>query len=107
MIKTEIDVDVKFKEVHYPIYFERKNICVSCGAEGDLKFVNIFGKEVNSEVHPFEYIKCSRCHAVYSIKWTRDEITGKLYPSAVDKNIGRDFINLFKKKDEKEKEFDD
>ena len=106
MIRTEINTDINFKEIHYPIYFDRKNICVSCGAEGDLQFVNIFGKNVNHEVHPFEYIKCSRCHAVYSIKWTRNPDDGKLYPSAVDKNIGREFVNLFKKKADKQQTLD-
>ena len=105
MIKPTVELNVDFKEVHYPIYFERKNICVSCGAEGSLKFINIFGKEASHEIHPFESLKCSRCGAVYSIKWIKgnDE---KLYPSAVDKNIVRDFLNNFRDKDNKIKELD-
>ena len=105
MIKPTVDLNVELEEIHYPFYFERKNICVSCGAEGSLKFVNIFGKEAAHEVHPFESLKCSRCGAVYSIKWTKGE-NDKLYPSAVDKSITRDFLNNFKKKDKKEKEFE-
>lgn len=98
-------LNVDIKEYHYPIYFERKNICVSCGAEGELAFVNIFGKEVSHEIHPFEYLRCKRCHAEYSIKWDRSEDDQKLYPSAVDKSLVKDFINIFKKKEDKEKEF--
>ena len=104
MIKPSIDINVKLEETYYPFYFERKNICVSCAAEGCLKFINIFGKEVLHEVHPFEYLKCSRCGAIYSIKWVRGE-DGKLYPSAVDKTIIRDFLNNFKDKEDKMKEF--
>lgn len=95
-------LDVNIKEYHYPIYFERKNICVSCGTEGDLVFVNIFGKEVSHEVHPFEYLKCKRCGAVYSIRWDKSENDSKLYPSAVDKSIIKDFLNSFKDKSSKE-----
>ena len=105
MIKPTVELNIDFEEVHYPIYFERKNICVSCAAEGTLKFINIFGKESSHEVHPFEYLKCSRCGAIYSIKWIKGE-DGKLYPSAVDKNITRDFLNNFKNKNNKEKEFE-
>jgi hypothetical protein len=96
-------LDIDIKEIQYPFYFERKNICVSCGAEGSLKFINIFGKESTHEVHPFESLKCSRCGASYSIKWDRDKETDKLYPSAVDKKITTDFLNMFKKSDDKEK----
>ena len=106
MIKPNIDLNIEFEEVHYPFYFERKNICVSCGAEGSLKFINIFGKEATHEVHPFESLKCSRCGALYSIKWDKNKNDGKLYPSAVDKNITRDFLNNFKEKDIKIKELD-
>ncbi len=101
----ELNVDIDVREIHYPIYFERKNICVSCGAEGTLKFINIFGKESPHEIHPFESLRCSRCGAAYSIKWSKGE-DGKLYPSAVDRNITRDFINNFKKKDKKIKELE-
>ena len=95
---------VDMKEYKYPIYFERKNICVSCGTEGELIFVNIFGKETSHDVHPFEYIKCKRCGALYSIKWDKSKEDNKLYPSAVDKSVLRDFLNNFKS--EKEKSFD-
>jgi ribosomal protein L40E len=99
-------IGVDIKEYSYPVYFSRKNICVSCGAEGELKFVNIFGKEVSHEVHPFEYLKCQRCGARYSIKWERDSSDDKLYPSAVDKRSVDDFLNNFIKKSDKIKEFD-
>lgn len=98
-------LDINYREIHYPIYFNKKNICVSCGAEKALKFINIFGKEASHEVHPFESLKCSKCGAVYSIKWERGE-DDKLYPSAVDKSIIRDFLNNFKNKDIKIKELD-
>ena len=106
MLDLDLNIEVEYKKKIYPIYFERKNICVHCGGEGTLKFINIFGKEASHEVHPFESIKCSKCGAVYSIKWNKNEDDGKLYPSAVDKNITRDFLNNFKKKDKKVKELD-
>ena len=95
-------LNIDIKEYHYPIYFKRKNICVSCGAEGDLVFVNIFGKEVSSEIHPFERLKCKRCGAEYSIKWEKSEEDDKLYPSAVDRSICKDFLNNFKSNKKKE-----
>jgi ribosomal protein L37E len=98
-------LSVKVKEYHYPIYFERKNACVSCGAEGELVFVNIFGKEALHEVHPFEKLKCRRCGAEYSIKWDKSDKDNKLYPSAVDKSLMKDFLNNFKDKEDKMKEF--
>lgn len=100
---VNLNVDIDLKEVHFPIYFERKNICVSCGETGTLKFINIFGRESSHEVHTIEHIKCSKCGATYSIKWSKDEETGKLYPSAVDKSMYTDFVNSFKNKGLKEK----
>jgi hypothetical protein len=101
---VNLNIDVDLKEVHFPVYFERKNICVSCGESGCLKFINIFGKESSHEVHPFEHIKCSKCGAIYSIKWDKDQETEKLYPSAVDRSMYRDFLNNFKKKENMEKD---
>ena len=102
--KDDTLLKVDIKEYHYPVYFKRKNICVSCGAEGDLVFVNIFGKETSHDVHPFESLKCKRCGALYSIKWDKSDEDNKLYPSAVDKSIVKDFLNNFKNKEDKEKE---
>lgn len=99
-------LDINIKSYHYPIYFERRNICTSCGAEGDLVFINVFGKEVSHEVHPFEHLKCKRCGAEYSIKWDKDPEDQKLYPSAVDRSIVGDFLNCFKKNSNKVKDFD-
>ena len=100
---TLLNIDIK--EYHYPIYFERRNICVSCGAEGELAFINIFGKEATSETRPpFERIRCKRCGAEYSIRWDKSE-DGMLHPTAVDRTITKDFLNTFKNK--KIKEFDD
>ena len=95
MINLDVNVDIQLRNVHYPIYFKRKNICVACGAEKVLKFINIFGKETGSEIHPFDHIKCGKCGALYSIDWDK-ESDGKLYPSAIDPSIKRDFTNAFK-----------
>ena len=96
MINLDVNVDIKLREIHYPLYFERKNICVACGANKALKFINIFGKEASKDIHPFQSIRCSNCGAVYSILWSRDDINGMFYPSAVDPSIKRDFVNLYK-----------
>lgn len=92
MLKAKVNVDIT--NVEYPIYFERKNECVCCGAEDQLTFVNIFGRETDKEVHPFDHIKCKQCGAIYSIKWDRDGESGKLYPSAIDPSIKNEFVNL-------------
>lgn len=95
-------LSINIKEYHYPVYFKNKNICVSCGAEGELAFVNIFGKEVKHEIHPFEFLQCKRCGAKYSIKWDKSNEDQKLYPSAVDKSFIKDFVNNFVANKEKE-----
>ena len=102
MLNVNVDVNIDVKGYHYPFHFERKNICVSCGAEKALKFINIFGKESGSEIHPFESIKCSECGAPYSILWERGE-DDKMYPSAVDPTIKKDFISSFRETFQKNK----
>ena len=95
MINLDVKLNVDVKEIHYPIYFERRNICIACGAANALKFINIFGKESPKEVHPFDKIRCSNCNATYSICWDKED-DGKLYPSAIDPSIKRNFVNAFK-----------
>jgi len=101
MLRAKVNVDIT--NVEYPIYFEKQNKCVACGCEGELTFVNIFGKETDKEIHAFDHIKCKQCGSVYSIKWDREPGTGKLYPSAIDPSIKNEFTNLIMKKTINEK----
>lgn len=101
MLRAKVNVDIT--NVEYPIYFERQNKCVACGAEEQLTFVNVFGRETDKDIHAFDHIKCKSCGAIYSIKWDRDKESGKLYPSAIDPSIKREFINLVSKKTINEK----
>jgi hypothetical protein len=57
----DFNFNVGIKEIHYPFYFEKRNICLDCGAEKSLTFINIFGNESNSEVFPYYKIKCNKC----------------------------------------------
>ena len=93
-----INVNVEIRGIHYPIYFDRVNECVHCGAKGSLNMVDIFNREAREEIHPFDHIKCKVCGRDYSIKWTKDPETGKLYPCAVDPNIVRHFANYIEKR---------
>lgn len=88
----DINIDVELKKVSYPILFDY-NRCVKCGAEGTLKFVDIFGRKVNQEIYPLEKIKCFNCGAKYGIQWNMQK-DGKLNPKAVDDDIGLMFKNI-------------
>lgn len=95
MLDLGVDVDIDVKKVRYPIHFEKKNICVHCAAQGSLVFVDKFGNESKKEINAFDHIKCKTCGRIYSILWQRDEDNdGKMFPSAVDPSIKRQFINL-------------
>lgn len=86
----------------YPVYFEKRNICIHCGAENTLKFVDKFGRETSKDIYPFENIKCTACKTVYSIMWKPDEGGKKMHPCATDKSIIREFVNAFNTKGLKE-----
>ena len=101
----DFNFNVGIKEIHYPFYFEKRNICLDCGAEKSLTFINIFGNESNSEVFPYYKIKCNKCGATFSIKWDRDYDDGKIYPSAVDPSFKKNFVNMFKNKQNRVNEF--
>lgn len=79
------------KTEEYPIYYRHKNICLSCGSEGSLKLINIYGDEQKSDIHSFKEIICSKCNAKFSIIWEPDE-NGKMRPSAIGDNIKLDFV---------------
>lgn len=95
MLDFNLKVDVDVSKTQFPIYFERKNICVHCGCEGSLKFVDKYGRETDKEIHALDHIRCVKCGTRYSILWNRDEKTGRMYPSAVDPSIKQEFVNLF------------
>lgn len=94
MLNFKLNVGLNVQETMYPIYFDRKNICVHCGAEKSLVFVDIFGRETRQEIHPFDHIKCKACGRNYSILWQRDDEKKMMYPVASDPSIKREFINL-------------
>ena len=103
MLNIGINLNIDINKVQYPIYFERKNICVHCGAENKLVFIDKFGRETTKEIYPFDHIKCLSCNRTYSIKWQRDESNGKMFPTAVDPSFKQEFINLLCSKKIKEK----
>lgn len=103
MLNIGLNVKLEVNKVQFPIYFERNNICVHCGSEGQLIFVDKFGRETKTEIHPFDHIKCKSCGRLYSILWQRDESNGKMFPTAVDPSFKQEFVNLLTNKVVKEK----
>ena len=92
-INVKVDIDVSKKQ--YPVYFEKRNVCVHCGAEGSLTFVDKFGRETKREIYPFDHIKCKACGREYSIMWQYDsDNPDVMYPTAVDPSIKQEFFNL-------------
>lgn len=96
--KVTIDVGVETKNTQYPIVFDRRNVCIHCGAENTLIFVDKFGKETRKEIHPFDHIKCTKCGRNYSISWQKDIENGKMYPTAVERGIKQEFMNFIGQK---------
>jgi hypothetical protein len=103
MFNIGVDVNLNVKDVVYPIYFDKKNICVHCGAEGALMFVDKFGNKTRKEIHAFDHLECTRCGRIYSIKWQVDDNTQRMYPTAVDPSIKQEFFNLIQINKLKEK----
>lgn len=90
-----IDLKVEANKTTLPFYFDRKNECVKCGAVNSLVFIDKFGRESRGqEIRAFDHIKCKNCGRIYGIKWTKDQNSDKMYPSAVDLNVIGDFTNL-------------
>lgn len=94
MLGLGFDVSIDIKKAHMPIYFDRKNECVHCGAINSLIFMDKLGREVTKEINPFTHIKCKNCGRTYSIQWTKEEGSNKMYPSAVEPNIMIAFNNF-------------
>lgn len=94
MLNLGLNVDIDVKKVELPFYFDRKNECVSCGAKNTLTFVDKFGRESKHEIRAFDHIYCKKCGRVYSILWKQEPGSSKMYPSAVDPSISRDFMNM-------------
>ena len=94
MLNFKVSVDVDVNHVQYPIMFDRRNVCVHCGSEGSLTFVDKFGKETKKEIHPFDHIKCKNCGRHFSILWEKDNSNGKMYPIATDYGVKREFLNM-------------
>lgn len=93
MLGLTKNINININSYEYPVYFEKRNICVHCGAENTLTFVDKFGRETNKDIHPFDHIKCKSCGRTYSIKWNRNE-NGKMHPVATDHTLYQEFINL-------------
>jgi hypothetical protein len=88
-MRVKVDINKKL----YPVYFDKKNICVHCGGQGTLKFVDKFGTETRDEVYPFDHIKCTKCGRLYSIMWKKDTDNNVMYPVATDLSIKGEFLN--------------
>lgn len=85
---------LEVKKLQMPIYFKKRNECVHCGTVGSLVFIDKFGNESRHEVKAFDHIKCKRCGRLYSILWESIDGSAKMYPSAVEPSISRDFMNV-------------
>ena len=94
MLNLGVSIDLNVKKVEIPFYFEKKNECVSCGGKNTLVFVDKFGRESKHEIRAFDHIYCKNCGRVYSILWKQDPNSKKMYPSAIDPSISRDFMNM-------------
>ena len=94
MLNIDLDISVDINKKSYPISFIKRNICVHCGAENSIVFIDKFGSETRKEIHAFDHMKCRTCGRNYSIKWERDEDTGKLYPIPVELGLKQEFLNL-------------
>lgn len=77
-----------------PIFYNRKNKCINCGAEGSLAFIDRYGKEARGEYKPFDHIVCKHCGEEYNIFWQKTEDSAKMYPSAVDSSTASNFTNM-------------
>ena len=88
----DIDVNIEVRKITYPIIFTN-NTCTSCGAEGTLGFVDVFGREATQEIHALERIQCKKCGAKYGIQWDADD-SGKLIPTPTDYDVSVMFNNL-------------
>lgn len=75
----------------YPILFDKVNICVQCGAEGSLVFVDKYGNKTKQEIHPYDHIVCTKCGAKFEILWKKDG--ERMYPVAADPIYRDDFLN--------------
>ena len=91
-IKCNVNFDVK--KVSSPIYFDGKNICTHCGASNSLEFIDKWGKVNREEIKAFDHIRCANCGKIYSILWKKRPNSSKMYPSAIDTNIFKDFMNI-------------
>lgn len=107
MFNIGVNLDIDVKKIQYPLYFEKRNVCIHCGAENTLTFVDKFGNKTRKEIHAFDHLTCTACGRIYSIKWENDENSDKMYPVAVEPSVKQEFINLVtlnKVKDKGEKE---
>ena len=99
MLNIGIDVKVNLQRTEYPLIFNT-NTCVHCGADNSLVFVDIFGRESKTEIHPFDHIKCNNCNRNYSIKWeSSEDENGCMTPRAVDHTIKQEFFNILDQKE--------
>lgn len=94
MLNLKVNIDVDVNKKIYPISFVKKNVCIHCGAENSIIFVDKFGNETRNEIHPFDHMKCRSCNRSYSIKWERDDNSNKMYPVPVELGIKQEFLNL-------------
>lgn len=93
MLNFSVNVNLDIKRTQYPIYFERRNVCIHCGGSGTLTFVDKFGNETNKEIYPLDHIKCKKCGRRYSIRWEKDPSNGRMFPIPVEREIKQEFIN--------------
>ena len=98
MLNLGVDINIDISNPRLPLHFENRNTCVHCGADNSLEFIDKFGRLTNKEINAFDHIKCKKCGRIYSILWEPKEGSDKMYPSAVEFNIGKQFNNLMDRK---------
>lgn len=92
--RFNVNANIEVNQVQYPLYFEKRNICVHCGAEGQIIFVDKFGNETRKDIYPLDHMKCKACGRTYSIMWKKDLEKEKMYPVPVETSIKQEFLNM-------------
>lgn len=97
-INVNINADIRVGNYHYPIKFNNQNICVHCGSENEMRFVDKFGKDSSHlDLYPVQHIRCTHCGRNYGIQWDPQD-NGSMLPTAVEPSISNMFKNLIAEK---------
>lgn len=76
-------------KIQYPVYFE-KNICIHCGHNGSLLFIDKMGNETKQPIYPIINMVCKDCGTEYFLEWIRND-NDKMIPICIDKDKIKNF----------------